>query len=106
MGTRVCIIGGGISGLTTAYLLKKKGVDVTLFEASPQVGGNIQSETKDGYLIEHGPNSLLRSPRLVDLIEDLDLREHVLPAAESAKKRFVLVKYVELLNVATESVIP
>lgn len=91
MGRRVCIIGGGISGLTAAYLLKKKGIDVTLFEASPQVGGNIQSERKDGYLIEHGPNSLLRSSRLVDLIEDLELREDVLPAADSAKKRFVLI---------------
>ena len=91
MRKRVCIIGAGISGLATAYLLKKKGVDVTLFEASPHVGGNIQSETQDGYLIEHGPNSLLRSPRIVDLIEDLDLRKHVLPAANSAKKRYVLI---------------
>lgn len=91
MGKRVCIIGGGISGLTTAYLLKKKGIDVTLFEALPHVGGNIQSEKKDGYLIEHGPNSLLRSRRLVDLIDDLDLGKEVLPAADSAKKRFVLI---------------
>ncbi len=91
MGKRVCIIGGGISGLTAAYLLKNKGLDVTLFEASPNVGGTIQSERKDGYLIEHGPNSLLRSPRLIDLIESLGIRSEVLPAAETAKKRFVLI---------------
>lgn len=91
MGKRVCIIGAGISGLTVAYLLRKKGIDVTLFEAAPQIGGNIQSEKKGGFLIEHGPNSLLHSPRLVDLIDDLDLRNDVLPAADPAKKRFVLI---------------
>lgn len=91
MGKRVCIIGGGISGLTTAHLLRKKGIEVKLFEASLQVGGNIRSERRDGFLIEHGPNSLLRSPRLVDLIEDLDLGKDLLPAVGSAKKRFVLI---------------
>ena len=40
------IIGGGISGLTTAFLLKRKGVDVTLFEASESVGGNVQTITR------------------------------------------------------------
>ncbi|MEL6824533.1 MAG: FAD-dependent oxidoreductase, partial [Calditrichota bacterium] len=28
----VCVIGGGISGLTTAYLLSNKGYSVTLLE--------------------------------------------------------------------------
>ncbi len=91
MERRVCIIGGGISGLTTAYLLKKKGLDITLFESSSRVGGNIRSERKDGFLLEHGPNSLLRSPRLIDMIDGLELRREVLPAAPTAKKRFVLI---------------
>ncbi|HEV8591231.1 MAG TPA: protoporphyrinogen oxidase, partial [Pyrinomonadaceae bacterium] len=91
MGKRVCIIGGGISGLTTAFLLHQKGLDITLFESSHEVGGNIQSEKKDGFLIEHGPNSLLRSSRIVDLVDSLELGEDVLPATASAKKRFVLI---------------
>lgn len=91
MQRRVGIIGGGISGLTTAFLLKKKGLDVTLFESSPQVGGNIGSEIKDGFLVENGPNSLLRSPRIVDLIDSLDLRSEILSALLSAKKRYVLI---------------
>ncbi|CAN5736763.1 protoporphyrinogen oxidase [soil metagenome] len=91
MSKRIAVIGGGISGLTTAFLLKQKGLDVTLFEASPEVGGNIRSEAKDGYLLEHGPNSLLRSPRIVDLIDALGLRGEVLPTSAAAKKRFVLI---------------
>jgi len=39
----VIIIGGGLSGLTLAYLLKKKNVKATLLEASPRLGGRIQT---------------------------------------------------------------
>ena len=69
---KAAVIGGGISGLTTAFLLKKKSVDATLFEASEKVGGNVQTIEKDGYTIEQGPNSLLKSPRLVDLVRCLE----------------------------------
>ena len=87
---KVAIIGGGISGLTTACLLKKKGVDVTLFEASETVGGNVQTIEKDGYTIEQGPNSLLKSPRLVDLVRMLDLEDKVIAANPEAQKRYIL----------------
>ena len=90
MSKRVAVIGGGISGLTTAFLLKRKAFDVTVFEASDVVGGNVQTLTRDGYTIEQGPNSLLRSPRLIELIKLLKIEDKVLPANPSAKKRYIL----------------
>lgn len=90
MSKRVAIIGGGISGLTTAFLLKRKGVDVTVFEANDTVGGNVQTIARDGYTIEQGPNSLIRSPRLIELVKLLKLEDKVLPADEAAKKRYIL----------------
>jgi oxygen-dependent protoporphyrinogen oxidase len=90
MSKRVAVIGGGISGLTTAFLLKRKGLDVTVFEASDAVGGNVQTLRRDGYTIEQGPNSLLRSPRLIELIKLLGIEDKVLPADPSAKKRYIL----------------
>src|SRR6478672_8555383 len=87
---KAVVIGGGISGLTTAFLLKRKGVDVTLFEASESVGGNVQTLQKDGFTIEQGPNSLLRSPRLVDLVRMLDLEDKVIAANPAAQKRYIL----------------
>jgi oxygen-dependent protoporphyrinogen oxidase len=90
MAKKVAVIGGGISGLTTAFLLKSKGIDVTLFERADTVGGNVQTVTRDGYTLEQGPNSLLKSPRFVELVKLLQLEDKVLAADESAKKRYIL----------------
>ena len=90
MSKRIGVIGGGISGLTTAYLLKGKGFEVTIFEASDSVGGNVQTIERDGYTVEQGPNSLLKSPRVVELVKLLKLEDQVLAADESAKKRYIL----------------
>jgi protoporphyrinogen/coproporphyrinogen III oxidase len=88
---RVCVIGAGISGLTVAYLLKRNGVAVTLLEKRSRAGGNISTLKIDGYLLEEGPNNLLRNPELVRLIRELGIENRVLGARPSAKKRFVLI---------------
>ena len=36
---RVAIIGGGITGLTAAYELTKRGINVTVFEKDEYLGG-------------------------------------------------------------------
>lgn len=87
---KVCIIGGGISGLVAAFLLKRKGFAIELFDKNASVGGNVQTRRIDGFTIEQGPNSLIKSPRLVDLIKALRLESEVLVADPSNKKRYVL----------------
>jgi oxygen-dependent protoporphyrinogen oxidase len=90
MHKRVCVIGGGISGLCTAFGIQRQGDDVTLFEKGGAVGGNIRSERRDGFLIEHGPNSLLVSTELLDLISKLGISDHIAQANPAAKKRFII----------------
>jgi oxygen-dependent protoporphyrinogen oxidase len=90
MSKRVCIIGGGISGLCIAFGLQQAGVDVTLFEKGESVGGNIKTEQHDGFLIEHGPNSLLASRELLDLISRLEINDQIARAKPAAKKRFIV----------------
>ena len=87
---KVCIIGGGIAGLVAAFLLRQKGFEVALFEKSNRVGGNIQTVKIDDYTIEYAANSLLKSPRLVDLIHTLNLESEVAAANVANKKRYVL----------------
>jgi oxygen-dependent protoporphyrinogen oxidase len=87
---KVCIVGGGIAGLVAAFLLRQKGFEVPLFEKSNRVGGNIQTVKIDGYTIEYAANSLLKSPRLVDLIHTLNLEGEVTAANAANKKRYVL----------------
>lgn len=87
----VAIIGGGITGLVAAYRLKRRGVHVTIYEASSRVGGVIQSVRKDGYLAECGPNTILEtSPKIGELIRDLGLESARMYTAPDAEARYIV----------------
>ncbi|MGB7412793.1 MAG: FAD-dependent oxidoreductase [Thermosynechococcaceae cyanobacterium] len=44
---RIAIIGGGASGMATAYLLDQQGHHVTVFESQPVLGGHIRTLNKN-----------------------------------------------------------
>ena len=46
----VVIVGGGLSGLCTAYYLKQAGVSFTLLELAPRLGGRIRTAVYPGGL--------------------------------------------------------
>lgn len=85
------IIGGGISGLATAYRLKKAGLNVLLLEKKDQPGGAIRSEVCDDFLIDYGPNSTLEtSPKIRDFVDELGLKDRRVYASDNAKNRYIL----------------
>jgi oxygen-dependent protoporphyrinogen oxidase len=85
------VIGAGISGLSTAFFLHQRGMDVAVIEASPRAGGNVRTEEHEGYLLEAGPNTLLDNhPAIRHLIDGLGLRESVREANREAKRRYVV----------------
>lgn len=87
----VAIIGAGITGLTAAFYLKRKGIPVTVYEASGRVGGVIQSFRQDGYLAEFGPNTILEtSPRVKQLVQDAGLESRRLDTDPKAETRYVV----------------
>ncbi|MCL6552768.1 MAG: protoporphyrinogen oxidase [Firmicutes bacterium] len=77
---RVAVVGGGITGLAAAYGLSKaegpRGVEVTLYEQAPRLGGKILTERVDGFILEAGPDSFLTSkPEALALSRALGLGE-------------------------------
>jgi len=61
MSDPVVIVGGGISGLTAAYRLEQAGCPYVLLEAGAQLGGNLITIERDGYLYDVGPDAFLRA---------------------------------------------
>lgn len=105
MTHHVAIIGGGITGLSTAWYLQQEsrsqGVDVTytLLEQSDRWGGKIVTETVDGlgqgesFVIEGGPDSFLtQKPWALRLARELGLEEELLPTNDAVRQVFVLHK--------------
>ncbi len=87
----VAIIGAGIAGLTAAFYLKRKGVPVTVYEASGRVGGVIQSLRQNGWLAEFGPNTILEtSPKIAQLVRDAGLQSRRLDPDPKADARYVV----------------
>ena len=75
----VTIIGAGITGLTAAYELARRGRSVAVFESSSRAGGLIRTEHADGFTIEAGPDAILASkPAGLDLVRELGLEREVL----------------------------
>lgn len=86
----VAVIGAGLTGLTTAYYLKKKGVNVTVFEKSDRPGGVIQSVSQDGFIYENGPSTgVLGTPEAVELLEELSDLCTLEVADKTAKYRWI-----------------
>ncbi len=94
---RAVIIGGGISGLSTAYYLRgealRAGVDieVMLIEKERTFGGCIVTEKADGFVIEGGPDCFLsEKPWAIRLCEELGLAHRLLCTNEENRRVFIL----------------
>ena len=77
--TRTVILGGGISGLATAFALQQCGsTDWTMIESTPRWGGKITSARERGFTIEGGPDSFItQKPAAVELCKRLGLEDQL-----------------------------
>jgi oxygen-dependent protoporphyrinogen oxidase len=94
----VAIIGGGISGLSTAWYLQKgdPSLSYVLLERGERWGGKIRTDTVDGYgdapfVVEGGPDSFItQKPWAMGLARELGLGEDLLPTNDDQRKTYVL----------------
>jgi protoporphyrinogen/coproporphyrinogen III oxidase len=86
----VLVVGGGISGLTTAFHLARGGRRVAVLEAAERVGGSIETYANGAWRFEMGPNTVVESDESVGrLIRDCGLAGEKLTAAAAAKRRYL-----------------
>ncbi|MBI5483232.1 MAG: protoporphyrinogen oxidase [Deltaproteobacteria bacterium] len=93
---KIIIIGGGISGLATAWLLRNKAratgkeIEITLLEKEQRPGGKIWSIKAEGYTCEWGPNGFLDSkPQTLDLCKAVGVEGNLHRSNDNARKRFI-----------------
>jgi oxygen-dependent protoporphyrinogen oxidase len=93
---KTIIIGGGISGLATAWLLRYKsqaagkGLEITLLEKEERPGGKFRSIKAEGYTCEWGPNGFLDSkPQTLDLCKAIGVEGNLHRSNDNARKRFI-----------------
>ncbi|KAG5870504.1 hypothetical protein JTB14_006836 [Gonioctena quinquepunctata] len=94
------ILGGGLSGLSAAYYLLRNVPHhpITLIESSHRLGGWVKSNYSNNILFEEGPRTIrphgLAAPNTLELIENLELNNEVIPintSHPSAKNRMIYV---------------
>ncbi|MXV77423.1 protoporphyrinogen oxidase, partial [Candidatus Poribacteria bacterium] len=96
---RAIVIGGGITGLAAGYRLLREAdnrnipLTLTLLEARNRVGGVIQTEQREGFIIEHGPDAFISTkPWAKALSEELGLTEKFIGTNPKVRQSFVVRK--------------
>lgn len=94
---RIAVVGGGISGLSTAYFLSQRltpdQAEILLLESSERWGGLIISESSGRYLLEGGPDSFItQKPEALALCEKLGLGNHLVESNPSHRQAFIFWK--------------
>ena len=86
---KAIVIGAGVSGLSAAWELKKRGLEVIVLEKNANVGGVVSTFSENGYKAESGTNSVMvTSQKLLDFINEVGLESKMEVSKPVAKKRF------------------
>ncbi len=96
---RIVVIGGGISGLATAYRIHREldalgmPAEIRVLERESTPGGHARTDRVDGFLCEWGPNGFLdNEPRTLELADQLGLSAALRRSNDFARRRFIFKK--------------
>lgn len=86
----VVVIGAGITGLITTFLLQEKGIDVVLLEKTDRVGGQLHTINDESFLFESGPNTgVVSNIEVLELFRKLNDECTLQIAQQEAKVRLI-----------------
>ncbi|MGC1781216.1 MAG: protoporphyrinogen oxidase [Acidobacteriaceae bacterium] len=92
---RIAIIGGGIAGVSAAYEVAKQQqagahVECILFEATHRLGGIVETERRDGFVLECGPDSwVTEKSEARELAVELGLESDVIFSQDERRKTYL-----------------
>jgi oxygen-dependent protoporphyrinogen oxidase len=91
VSARILVVGGGISGLASAWRLAQARPqdDITVLEAASDWGGVIRTVREGPLVCDVGPDCLLRRPAAERLIADLGLASEVITVREEARRSLI-----------------
>jgi len=94
---RVCVVGGGVSGLAAAHRLLEpragggRPPEVVLLEASGRLGGTVRTERREGFTLEGGPDSFIsEKPAALELAGRLGIAGRVIETNAAHRRSFVV----------------
>jgi protoporphyrinogen/coproporphyrinogen III oxidase len=89
---RIAIVGGGLTGVSTAYELSRQGhADFVLYEVSSRLGGIVETHRQDGFIIECGADSwVTEKPWARELAIELGLEAEIIPSDDAHRRTYVL----------------
>lgn len=91
----IAIIGAGISGIRSAYLLAKNSPNniqkIVIFDKSETIGGVLKNTCINNYRLEHGAQGVLLSrSSFWNCLKDVQLENSVLLPPKKASTRYIL----------------
>jgi oxygen-dependent protoporphyrinogen oxidase len=89
---RVAIVGGGMSGTAAAYQLAREGsCEFTLYEASSRLGGIVETQHRDGFVVECGPDAwVTEKPWARELAIELGLESEIIHSNDRQRRTYIL----------------
>ncbi|MFN8005788.1 MAG: protoporphyrinogen oxidase [Terriglobia bacterium] len=97
--TRICVIGGGISGLAAAHRLVEESrrrnlqLEIRVLEATNRLGGVIETTRQEEFLFEGGPDSFItEKPWGVELCRKIGIESQLIGTSEQHRQTFIVRK--------------